>query len=1486
MPLSRYQIRNEYSLADPDLYRAADKDDPEALLEGVAMAGLVGVLRQLGDLAEFAAEIFHDLHEEVMATAARGHNLMVRVQQLEAEFPAIEKAFLSQTSQSSFYYSAGINWHPNMRMDQNLITQGDLPRFIMDSYEECRGPPRLFLLDKFDVAGAGACLKRYTDPSVFKVETSYSAITTADGLREKKPRKAKKKGSRWRNGETPETLTTSHAKLHQLFLEERVENGTNDSARRVKLKRRLNGFPFDSRSGKSYMENFLKSPLPDHEEVHEIPVDSSPLALPYSSTYESEIVEISTVSPEKESKAMRSPPSSPTRKGTKLEAAIDELNEVPSPKGIFVVSKSNPDLEANDISTNIHKGVTEKEISVDGGIKTEGSIDEYQFDDVLSEIDNYVDALTTMESEMDTDSELRSKNNLHYLNGRRQASDLDADGEQVHDHSSDSLSMGNSTLSDDGNSSSKKDLSSFSYSDSHSISAETTPSDGEISSNVFRSNEIHEAEEPSQQSIGEGGQISKHPGGAVSDGAFTETVEIPIHSSKLGDPTASSSPSDSDPVDKNEEAVVKEVASVVPETDEMVARVSMDPPLVSSTDVWQQEGDYLSPYMSGDNQHMDEFEDENTNSTANLGCTSYISVPSLSKDGFPFQASAENKFDGELEDDGNQQEDLPSTSDCVVVPHAMNENPSLLPNQSEPLPELHDEYPNWMDKLSSSSNPSNTLLQNREDLSPKMSSKTLPVDNSGVEHPNFLLDALVCVSDTVDADTQKKITENVLVIVPQIGRAECNLVPNSVENPIDPLNLDMTLTEDQPIDPMRSELETQYSKLDPVDTVFEIEDSIPSAGERAENVIFKEDVPIICESVESFVSGTTADIPPLGPSKERTLYLSGEYFDEPTNLGDSAVMDEATSYPDLLDEYATSEPSLVAGVLAHLDEVDHELLNVPNTFADHDGSAVEDIDGASSVEDIDGASSVDPKKLQEGPLLSVVDEHNGLEAETCLLDRPRESDVTEVVYDQKLASLDLNSLCNKVTSDDSGIQACSASSDTYIVSEASSSLNSGDAPTCHQLSVEQNEEELEHLEEKFDLLPQEHEEELLNGVEANSELLNQWQQTHHLIHDDQVGLLDASSKSSLVNIPSQPSASEILPQGSNMTDVSEHLLDPSSSIFSGFSLLTNSSQIYVEEMPPLPPLPPVQWRMGKFQHANQAPERVSTRHSATAFPPLLPSNSIQEAQPLTSLLPPPVSPHEMSTTVCEQPICNTGPFISQVAPLVHDGDSKDNILPPEGTECTSTSLQSSGSHGEMLQNDFQAGEGENLQTNLDSSHACAMDAASADTWALSHEEAVKLEDMELGQGSGHSEDNVMTCHTTELPSNVSNEHTMPTSEENLSWPSAEDGKLHGVRMVKLLRPRNPLIDAVAAHDKSKLRKVTERVRPQIQKEDERDSLLKQIRTKSFNLKPAVVTRPSIQGPKTNLKVAAILEKAKTIRQAFVGSDEEDDDDDDDSWSDS
>lgn len=44
---------------------------------------------------------------------------------------------------------------------------------------------------RFDVAGAGACLKRYTDPSFFKVETVPDNIPTVEVQREKKVRKTK-----------------------------------------------------------------------------------------------------------------------------------------------------------------------------------------------------------------------------------------------------------------------------------------------------------------------------------------------------------------------------------------------------------------------------------------------------------------------------------------------------------------------------------------------------------------------------------------------------------------------------------------------------------------------------------------------------------------------------------------------------------------------------------------------------------------------------------------------------------------------------------------------------------------------------------------------------------------------------------------------------------------------------------------------------------------------------------------------------------------------------------------------------------------------------------------------------------------------------------------------------------------------------------------------------------------------------------------------
>jgi len=45
-------------------------------------------------------------------------------------------------------FLSGCEWHQRIKPAQNHFIYNDLPHFIMDSYEECREPPRVHLLDK------------------------------------------------------------------------------------------------------------------------------------------------------------------------------------------------------------------------------------------------------------------------------------------------------------------------------------------------------------------------------------------------------------------------------------------------------------------------------------------------------------------------------------------------------------------------------------------------------------------------------------------------------------------------------------------------------------------------------------------------------------------------------------------------------------------------------------------------------------------------------------------------------------------------------------------------------------------------------------------------------------------------------------------------------------------------------------------------------------------------------------------------------------------------------------------------------------------------------------------------------------------------------------------------------------------------------------------------------------------------------------------
>jgi hypothetical protein len=57
--------------------------------------------------SRFAADVFHDLHEQVITTSARGRKVLTRVQNIEAALPSLEKAVKNQKSHIHFAYVAG-----------------------------------------------------------------------------------------------------------------------------------------------------------------------------------------------------------------------------------------------------------------------------------------------------------------------------------------------------------------------------------------------------------------------------------------------------------------------------------------------------------------------------------------------------------------------------------------------------------------------------------------------------------------------------------------------------------------------------------------------------------------------------------------------------------------------------------------------------------------------------------------------------------------------------------------------------------------------------------------------------------------------------------------------------------------------------------------------------------------------------------------------------------------------------------------------------------------------------------------------------------------------------------------------------------------------------------------------------------------------------------------------------------------------------------
>ncbi|KAJ6841718.1 protein SCAR3-like [Iris pallida] len=420
MPLVRFEVKNEYRLADPELYRR--KEDPRAALDGIAVAGLVGILRQLGDLAEFAADVFHDLHEQVMNTGARGKKISSRIQRIESALPPLEKAVQKQRSHIHFAYIAGCDWRATVRTERRQLISSELPQYVFDSYEECRDPPRLQLLDKFDSAGAGACLRRYSDPSYFR-----RAIASREPVKlEKVKRKRKKKGRESKEiqgvctpRESSSTQFASPGTDHLCFSVENIP--MTDTTPKSEAERKSTFSDSETRV------NFQVADT--HSMVHnELEYNGSPLMSNINPSddlasvlHNDPVKDTTDDESQGDSMQQESVPSScsvtwdekteivkPTSTKMCNEAFVDRVEDSESLPLNF--DSSNLDCE-NAMVGNSSQEYIEFDIEKIPVSSTSGS----HLDEVTSERENYMDANTILESETDTDGECQTKQELKSL---------------------------------------------------------------------------------------------------------------------------------------------------------------------------------------------------------------------------------------------------------------------------------------------------------------------------------------------------------------------------------------------------------------------------------------------------------------------------------------------------------------------------------------------------------------------------------------------------------------------------------------------------------------------------------------------------------------------------------------------------------------------------------------------------------------------------------------------------------------------------------------------------------------------------------------------------------------------------------------------------------------------------------------------------------------------------------------------------------------
>lgn len=1128
------------------------------------------------------------------------------------------------------------------------------------------------------------------------------------------------------------------------------------------------------------MEEILKSPSADHEMLHDMNGDSPELKLATNDhkDFDSEIFEFRPVSPNRESGGRkRSTRSSPDRESVALHPRMYDPDEYPIDDKIFEISSSHPSTATNGISSALAKVTDEKNVAVDAESNREGSLTGYISDDMASEIDNYVDAPSTMESELDRDSDLRTKND-NTSDIKMESVIIDAYDEPLHSRSSDSQSTGDSSMSDVGNISSTKEISSFT-SDSPDISAEKSQS--ESSSKGFQCTDVPVnvivGASSYQETVNEDFPVDHHSRPVVSDDACTETDAITNRRSSDLDEVMRkclSKPSESD-----------ENISTLDDEEENTYRV-IGPPIVVSA-VTCTETNAITNQRS-------EFEQVTSTLCMNGSMpTLELSDPEEALGIFKVEAPGSDEMVSELDDiekinvvidppcspstivglqtgddlsrssGGEQLLDEPNgeSNPCLSAEHDIYHHTTDSSVKASSSMLLHEDESDGKDReladdATSTLNIQNVLSVNGT-LDTMSSGNRIPDEfedhfaevpgNSLSDYPDEADngdniepkgDNLIEMWDDEDSNVSTgSLNHCITEVSPGKGieetsffcartlNVEDNHSNSSIDNQISLENLKLSHLANSPDRPV-------------VGSDVHEGDIIPEE-DTAVNENLPPEIPETCEVVGLQDTEISYHVSPIDSEALERLPCTSEDLEEPAGTSDTVEIDQISPCSVFNAQEVIENTS--SADLRPENEI-HEMLRESGLEADRSNST-------------DITSPV-PAISDDASLSKMVEEHNDCFEDSCIDELENDNnyptechgklDLVEKVGPTEASASDFGTIgCNPVDNDhpkseisglvpnshldleldhssefihaaklQSPVEQCGLDREQELFNESSLENHVPDAPS---LAIDNGTEE--SVQDNIGLPPSYLDQNLLHSVEISS--------------DDGKGESALASAFSLANCSSPPSISELSRLSKCDINVPGYSQD---SISLASNPFLEANQINLADLPPLPPLPPVQWRMGKLQHASSSAEE-ETITNEDSFPQLI------------------------SLTT---PADDVGSTLSTKS--THDGASPstastDGIISlREDMKDSPTELASeTTSKEEIIDNSCSSSEAKTL-----------------------HE-------------------------TTDNPPEVENKpqrFAAPIPESVSTSSATEDGAENGSQKMKLLRHRNPLVDDVSFLDKSKV----------------------------------------------------------------------------------